>query len=322
MKQVSNIPSLLITLTLLVFIAGCKKENFPTVITAGVSNITKTTAQSGGNITSEGSGTVIERGVCWSTDLTPDISDSKTKDGAGAGTFSSLVTGLKAGTIYYLRAYASNSEGTGYGMALSFTTDSPLTDVEGNTYNTVDIGRQSWMAENLKTTKYNDNTNIPIITDKTTWASLSTAGYCWYNNDLTTNKPSYGALYNWYAITSQKLCPTGWHIPSTSEWSTLTDYLGGESIAGGKLKETGTLHWQSPNTGATNETGFTALPGGIRMSDGTFNLFGQYGIWWSNSVDPFLYLPIFRIMTYETTGATNAGGNDQNAGYSVRCIKD
>jgi uncharacterized protein (TIGR02145 family) len=321
MKQMFNFANLLIAPTLLLLITGCQKENFPTVITSDVSTITKTTALSGGNITSEGSGTIIERGVCWSTDLTPDISDSRTKDGAGAGIFSSTVTGLKAGTKYYLRAYASNSDGTGYGMALSFTTVSPLTDVEGNTYNTVDIGTQSWMAENLRTTKFNDNTNIPNVTDKTTWASVSTAGYCWYNNDLTTNKPLYGALYNWYAITSQKLCPTGWHIPSTSDWKTLTDYFGGESVAGGKLKESGTLHWQSPNTGATNEIGFTSLPGGDRLKDGSFILIGQFGTWWTSSVDPFQYLPIIRIMTYSTTGATNGGG-DKNAGYSVRCIKN
>ncbi len=321
MEQVINIYRLPITFILLIFISGCQKEILPIVITTEVSNITKTTAQSGGNITSEGSGTIIERGVCWSTDPSPNISDSRSKDGAGAGSFSSLITGLKAGTIYYLRAYASNSDGTSYGMALSFTTVSPLTDIEGNTYNTIDIGTQSWMAENLRTTKYNDNTSIPNITDNTTWANLSSAGYCWYNNDLTANKPLYGALYNWYAITSQKLCPTGWHIPSTSEWRTLTDYLGGESVAGGKLKESGTLHWQSPNTGATNETGFTALPGGDRLKDGSFILIGQFGTWWARSVDPFQYLPIIRIMTYSTTGATNGGG-DKNAGYSVRCVKD
>jgi uncharacterized protein (TIGR02145 family) len=136
-----------------------------------------------------------------------------------------------------------------------------VTDIDGNVYNTVTIGDQVWMAENLKTTKLNDGTSISNAIDNIAWASLSTPGYCWFINNRATYE-IYGALYNWYAVYTDKLCPTGWHVPSNSEWTTLTDHLGGAEVAGGKLKESGSSHWASPNTGATNVTGFTALPGG------------------------------------------------------------
>ena len=134
------------------------------------------------------------------------------------------------------------------------------TDIDGNVYHTVTIGTQIWMVENLKTTRYNDGSPIPFVTDSSSWSNLTTPGYCWYNND-TTNKNTYGALYNWFAVNTGKLAPTGWHVPTDDEWTTLTTYLGGESIAGGKLKETGTTHWRTPNAGATNEIGFTASSG-------------------------------------------------------------
>ena len=120
-------------------------------------------------------------------------------------------------------------------------------DIDGNNYLTVTIGTQIWMAENLRTTKYNDGTAIPLVTDNTTWANLTTPAYCWYNNDAKTNGSTYGALYNWYSVNTKKLCPTGWHVPNDTEWTTLTTYLGGTAVAGGKLKETGTAHWYSPN---------------------------------------------------------------------------
>jgi len=156
-----------------------------------------------------------------------------------------------------------------------------MTDRDGNVYTSVTIGTQTWMVENLKTTKYKDGTDIPLVTDDTEWANLNTPGYCWYNNDAATYKNSYGALYNWYAVSTGKLCPTGWHVPTDAEWTTLTTYLGGESVAGGKLKELGTTHWTTPNTGATNETGFAALPGGYIYYDGTFDFIGNIGGWWS-----------------------------------------
>ena len=156
-----------------------------------------------------------------------------------------------------------------------------VTDINGNVYHTVIIGTQVWMIENLKTTKYRDGSNIPLVTGYTDWMRLTTPGYCWYDNDRGTYKETYGALYNWHAVIAGKLCPTCWHIPTDEEWVVLMEYLGGSVVAGGKLKETGTAHWNSPNTGATNETGFAALAGGNRGIDGSFYMMGRRGSWWS-----------------------------------------
>jgi uncharacterized protein (TIGR02145 family) len=148
-----------------------------------------------------------------------------------------------------------------------------VTDIDGNAYNIVTIGGQAWMKENLKVTKYKDGTTIPLVTATGAWVALTTPGYSFYNNSVTGGV--YGALYNWYTVNTGKLCPTGWHVPSTTEWTTLETFLGGASVAGGKLKETGTSKWFSPNTGATNETGFTALPGGARNYLGTMKQYWQ-----------------------------------------------
>ena len=162
----------------------------------------------------------------------------------------------------------------------------PAIDADGNSYGTVTIGNQTWMAENLKTTKYKDGTAIPNVTVDAAWAALTSGAYCYYKNNVGTDYgATYGALYNWYAVNTGNLCPTGWHVPTTAEWTTLTDYLGGLSVAGGKLKETGTTHWLTPNTGATNAFGFTALAGGMRYdNNGSFwDLYEYAGYWWSST---------------------------------------
>ncbi len=151
-------------------------------------------------------------------------------------------------------------------------------DIDGNVYKIITIGTQTWMAENLKTTKLYDGTSIPNITKSSDWYVLKTFAYCWYNNDSTINKNVYGALYNWYTVFTDKICPQGWHVPSNDEWTTLTTFIGGLSNAGGALKEIDTTHWNSPNTNATNESGFTALPSGGCSNDGTFNSIGNEGI--------------------------------------------
>ena len=157
-----------------------------------------------------------------------------------------------------------------------------VTDIDGNVYHTVKIGAQTWMVENLRTTRYNDGTAIPLVTGNTAWGSLTTPGYCWYNNDQATYGSTYGALYNWYAVNRGKLCPTGWHVATDAEWTQLTDYLGGVWVAGGKMKEAGLSHWESPNEGATNSSGFTALPGGHRISAGSFYLLALHALFWSS----------------------------------------
>lgn len=193
-------------------------------------------------------------------------------------------------------------------------------DIEGNVYKTVKIGNQTWMTKNLKTTKYNDGSAIPLVADGSAWAALSTPGYCWYNNDEASYKTTYGALYNGYAVSTGKLCPKDWHVPSDAEWKIVTDYLGGENIAGGKLKETGTTFWVGPNTGATNECGYTALPGGVRFYDGLFHDFGFSGYFWS-STEQSSTRAFFRYVDYEYSNIFRFN-NFKKIGFSVRCLRD
>ena len=229
----------------------------------------------------DGGATVTARGVCWSTSQNPTISDAHTTDGSGIGSYTSSIINLTPYTIYYVRAYAINSSGTAYGNIISFKTGTVI-DIEGNVYNTITIGDQVWMVENLKTTKYNDGSQIYKV-NYIMGSNITTGAYCWYSYDSLTHYNTYGALYNWYAVNTGKLCPAGWHVPTHTEWLTLTDYLGGEDIAGGKLKETGTEHWHSPNTGATNESRFTALPGGSGNFRAGFQQIGEIGLWWSST---------------------------------------
>lgn len=200
-----------------------------------------------------------------------------------------------------------------------------IADIEGNVYKIVTIGKQVWMKENLKTTKYNDGTSIPLVTDDKAWAALTTPAYCWYKNDAKSNKNTYGALYNWYTVNTNKLCPKGWHIPTDTEWTVLTTYLGGESIAGGKLKEKGTTHWETPNTGATNESGFTALPSGYRNFAGAFDISGSNaiyfrsnGCWWS-STEQYDFNAYYRRL-YNSYSSIYRSPSVKQFGYSVRCL--
>ena len=195
----------------------------------------------------------------------------------------------------------------------------PVTDIDGNVYKTVKIGNQWWMAENLKVTKYKDGSAIPNVTKGTLWNGLTTGAYCNYDNK-ESNVATYGRLYNWYAINTGNLCPTGWHVPTDAEWTTLTDYLGGTSVAGGKLKETGTTHWNSPNTGATNETGFTALPGGSSANYGTFYLIGYFGNWWCATEYGTSYA-WYRDVSYNGSSVYRNFSGKQD-GFSVRCLLD
>lgn len=199
-------------------------------------------------------------------------------------------------------------------------TDPILKDSDGNIYETVDIGEQVWMAENLKTTHYDDGTVIPLVTTATEWENLTTPGFCWYDNDINTNGNTYGALYNWYAVDTDKLCPSGWHVPSDEDWSILITYLDGDSIAGGKLKESGTAHWEIPNTGATNTTNFTALPNGYRDIAGVYFGIEKYSFWWSTtSVSAISAWNT--SLSYASENVSRPGAFMQN-GFAIRCIKD
>jgi uncharacterized protein (TIGR02145 family) len=205
------------------------------------------------------------------------------------------------------------------GQSKLYSQDS-IIDNDNNTYKLVTIGAQVWMAENLKTTKYSDGTAILLVKDNTLWRNLTTPGYCWYNNDSVTYKNTYGALYNWYAIDTLNLCPQGWHVSTNKDWKILTTYLGGEIFAGGKIKEKGTIHWKSPNTGADNSSGFTALPGGYRDGMGGFNYLGNYGIWWS--VASHGIFKVWKVMLFDYGAGMDISYDGKNLGFSVRCVKD
>jgi uncharacterized protein (TIGR02145 family) len=196
----------------------------------------------------------------------------------------------------------------------------PCIDADLNHYPVVTIGSQTWMACNLKSTKYQNGQTIPQVSDSANWVYRITPGYCWYNNDALTFQDLYGALYNFYVISTDSICPLGWHIPTQTEWGTLQSYLGGASVAGGKLKETGFTHWIQPNTGASNASGFTALPAGYRSFLGKYCNSGNDGIWWSSTEDSFFYA-WERSVNFEGAHIASILSHKSN-GYSVRCIKD
>lgn len=199
-----------------------------------------------------------------------------------------------------------------------------VVDIDGNVYKTVKIGNQIWFAENLKTSKYSDGTQIPNITNNNDWKNNTTGAWSYYNND-TKNDSIYGKLYNWYSINkntngNHNVCPEGWHVPSTAEWTILYKYLGGIDVAGGKMKEIGLIHWDSPNIGADNSSLFTGIPAGFRYYDGGFQGEGYYCSWWSSSVfDNSLafYTYIYRDDTKFEISKRGKGGGD-----SIRCVKN
>jgi uncharacterized protein (TIGR02145 family) len=284
---------------------------------------TQTTADTGGEIASDGGSTITARGVCWSTSTNPTIANSKTVDGVGAGSFTSSITALTPSTTYYVRAYATNIAGTAYGNEIAFTTS--VSDLDGNVYSTVHIGTQVWMKENLNTARFANGE--PIAT--TSPATLHLGGqvspkYQWDYNGDSNNAAVYGKLYTWYAVADdRKVCPSGWHVPSDEEWTTLEVTLEvnvGSGWIGGMLKETGTTHWLDPNTEATNSTGFTGLPGGVRDPSGPFDLMGTKGVWWSATQNE-IGLAWYRMLSHDND-AFNRSATSKESGRAVRCIKD
>jgi uncharacterized protein (TIGR02145 family) len=296
----------------------------PTLTTTAASSITNNSASSGGNISSDGGSTITARGVCWNTSTGPTITNSKTANGPGTGTYISSITGLTAGVTYYVRAYATNSVGTAYGNEINFTTPFPncgtVTDIDGHVYNTVTIGTQCWMMQNLKVKHYRSGTAIPYVSLAATWSSETTGAYC-YPMGMAVDTTKYGFLYNWYTVVDvDSLAPVGWHVATSSDYNTLITYLGNTSAAGGPMKEAGIADWYTPNTGATNSSGFTALPEGYRDNTGAYSQITNQGIFWTttavnstNAYGVYLYY-----------GAAYAQQNSyvKKIGISVRCVKN
>ena len=316
-------------------------STLPTVVTTNISNVTSNSAVSGGNVLSDGGSPVTARGIVWSTNPNPTVSLSTiTNNGNGLGIFSSTLNGLVSKSTYYARAYATNSVGTGYGNEISFTTSDitnvmgipcagtpTVKDIDGNSYNTVQIGTQCWTKENLRVSKYRDGSIIPL--DESGGTSGNSSAQIWSNRTTgartvfghnPANLALLGYLYNWYAISDPKgLCPSAWHVPSDAEWTTLTTFLGGESVAGGKMKSISTTYWNLSNVAPTNESGFSTLPGGYRVNDGSFNNINLNAFFWSatelDKNDAW-----HRYLNYNDNVFVNYF--NKSFGASVRCIKD
>lgn len=220
-----------------------------------------------------------------------------------------------SGYYYYTGSSWVGLTGTGAGAIAA----SALIDCDGNDYPTISIGSQVWMAENLKVTHYKNGDAIPHVTSSLSWSGLSSGAYCWYDNDQSSNE-KYGALYNWYTVNdSRGLCPEGWHIPTHAEWTTLSTYLGGTSVAGGKMKTTSNL-WKSPNTDATNSSSFSGLPGGFRNPSGYYQVIGDFGYWWA-STEFSSGNSWYRLLWYGS-GLVDVNVSDKGTGFSVRCLRD
>lgn len=303
------------------FFLGCQKSPAPSppvvppvippaklsiVTTDSVTNITYNTAAVYSNITNDGGTPITARGICWSTITNPTTGDKKTVDGSGVGVYESNITELHDTTSYYVRSYSTNSVGTAYGTQTSFTT--------GIIPNIL----SQWMLSNLDVVTYQNGDSIPKVTDTTAWKNLTTGAWCYYNND-STHGALYGKLYNWYAVNDPRgLAPKGWHIPTKQEWSNVVLYLGGDIVAGGKLKTTDL--WLIPNTGATNETGFNGRPAGYRTESGYFTFLEQFTFWWT-AKEHDSTTAVERSLGYNYPDSYMYF-YDKRYGMSVRCVKN
>ncbi|MBR6064146.1 MAG: hypothetical protein IKP54_08345 [Bacteroidales bacterium] len=317
--------------------------SLPTLSTTNVSQITNNSAVGGGNITSDGGGSITARGLCWSTFQNPTLNNSHITTGNGTGSFTGNITGLTPGTTYYVRAYATNSVGTAYGNTVSFTT--PFTcggitsDIDGNTYQTLQLGNQCWMKENLRTTHYADGTSIALGSSTNT-----TTAYRYYPNDDANNVPTYGYLYNWTAVMHgasssannpsgvQGICPNGWHVPSDAEWTQLTNYVSGQSqyVCGNNNTNiakalASIIGWNNSSndcavgntTANNNATGFSALPAGNYQNNSSF---GNFANFWSATAynnDTAYY----HAIDYNYTGVCRINVYKYR-GFSVRCLRN
>ncbi len=363
------------SLLFLFVIVGCSDDdtdpvNPPTITTLVVTEITEFSAKSGGNITDDGGGEVTARGVVWGTEPDPSLENhlGSTDDGTGSGVFRSDLAGLHAETTYFVRAYATNSAGTAYGNDLVFETASEeddevdigegtVMDIDGNVYQTVVIGDQEWMAENLRVTRYHNEDDIPGGLSDEEWENNASGAYAIYphvggegEDDVEgidsddEMVAAYGKLYNWHAIDdSRGLCPPGWSIPSDADWMKLAEYvvsqgfpneLGNPNGAGNALKSCRQVsspleecntpehpRWNPDDSHyGFDEFGFSALPGGYRYNDGSFKSIGLNGTWWSSS-EHTSTSAWYRIL-FSNDGGVSRLSYDMRNGLSVRCIRD
>ena len=344
MKKIKGFVALSMVLlgTLLFLMSNCNDDEneeepaIPSLSTVSASRITDNSANTGGCITLDNSATVTACGVCWGTAPLPTVAGGKTNDGASTGSFTSSLDNLTPDTKYYIRAYATCSGVTYYGNELNFSTPPLLTDIDGNTYHTVQIGTQVWMSENLKVTHYRDGQAIPLVTGHNEWVGLTSGAYCEYNNSAAF-ADIYGKLYNFYALLDPRnLAPPGWHVPTDADWKILegnvdSRYSVGNVAwegagergydAGGKLKSKSN-HWSSPNIGANDTSGFSALPAGVRDPvDGSYksvNLGAFFGTASAAAGENQMW---YRDLWYENSFVERLT-TVKSAGGSVRLVKD
>lgn len=333
MKRICFLP-IVTALVLVSSVGGCSEDDgkVPVVITAEVTDIAVTTAISGGTVSDDGGSLINARGVCWSTSPNPTIKDSKTNDGTGAGSFTSAITGLVPDTDYFVRAYASNKKGTAYGSIMTFRTAEGVADSDGNYYPMIRIGNYEWMAENLKTTKFNDGSNIENLgMSLAAWNSNTSGAYCWVNNN-EGNKDTHGALYNWFAVNTGKLCPQGWRVPSDDEWKYLEGMVDTQVPVGSPVWDG--LYFRGQDAGkilkakegwpvggnGTDDYDFTAIPAGIRTYDADYIFVGNRGYFWTS--DSHSAENAFNRTLYPDQNTVWRYFSNKRDGLSVRCIRD
>ncbi len=305
-----------------------ESAGMPTVTTMAVTNLSPTTGISGGNITGDGGATVTARGVVWGTSPGPTTANNRTTNGQGTGSFTSTLSGLTNGTVYYVRSYATNKAGTAYGNELKIIT--PVADVDGNIYKTTQIGNQVWMTENLRTTRYNNNVLIPYEPDSIRWMNLANPGYTWYRNS-SVNKPN-GGLYNWYTVATGNLCPQGWHVPTNAEYQLM------EVVAGVPVDSVNLWGWRGKGIGTrlkattgftvntgTNVTGFSAVGSGYRSwASSEFRGRNEIAYYWTSTDDAINGKPTVAYYR-RLDGATHyiyKATTGKTGGKSIRCVKN
>lgn len=306
-------------------ITACKKDkgDLSTVETYTPKYVASTSATIGCYVKSDGGSGIASCGVYLSSSQNAETSGTRFEMGNDTGLYLGRVSGLLPGTLFYMKAFAANAKGEAFGSEISFMTPATIKDFDNNVYETVSIGTQMWMVDNLKATHYQNGDLIGTTNPATLNITAETSPkYQWAYGGNENNVQIYGRLYTWYTITdTRKICPTGWHLPSDAEWTLLENTLGTYLIAGSSLKEAGNDHWKSPyNLDATDESCFTALPGGYRDSNGSFYMLQDNGYWWSVTQSQTNGSWV-RSLSSNAINVARSGANN-SFGLSVRCIKD
>lgn len=315
----------LFILTIIISAISCKKDkgDLSTVETYIPQFVASTSATIGTYVKSDGGTGIASCGVWLSNAPDAEATGQRLEMGNDTGLYLGRVSGLLPSNKYYMKGYATNTKGEALGEEISFTTPPTIKDFDNNIYETVGIGSQMWMAANLKTTRYLNGDLISSTNPATLNISGETSPkYQWAYAGSENNVQVYGRLYTLYAVAdSRKVCPAGWHVPSDAEWTLLENTLGTYLVAGSRLKETGNDHWRSPyNLDATNESCFTALPGGYRDSNGSFFMLEDIGYWWSSTQSQTNGSWV-RSLSSNSVSVGRSGANN-SFGISVRCVKD